>query len=90
MITLKSIENLNTAALERVLLKEVVSQLGISTDPIDDKLVEELNEVHETLQEFLEASYRTTNALDALRHKVSNMIRRTTNTEVEDEEEEAA
>lgn len=90
MITLKSIENLNTAALERVLLKEVVSQLGISTDPIDDKLVEELNEVHETLQEFLEASYRTTNALDVLRHKVSNMIRRATNTEVEDEEEEAA
>ena len=88
MITLKNIENLNTAALERVLLKEVVSQLGIGT--VDEKVVSELNEIHETLVGFAAASYRTIDAVEALRVRVSNLIRRVTNTEVEDEEEEAA
>jgi ribose 5-phosphate isomerase len=71
MITLK---NIDVAALEKALLRELAVQANQATAINPAPLLDDLNEIQERLTEFLAASHRTTEALGDLRQKVSNMI----------------
>jgi ribose 5-phosphate isomerase len=71
MITLK---NIDVAALEKALLRELAVQANQATAINPAPLLDDLNEIQERLNEFLAASYRTTEALGELRQKVSSMI----------------
>jgi seryl-tRNA synthetase len=72
MLTLK---NLDLNALENALISEITRQTTKVTGFDSSPMIDELNEIHDELQRFLSASYSTTAAIEALRLKVSNMIR---------------
>ncbi len=84
-----NLSNINVAAIEKALLEAIVGQMEVPAKPsVDAMAYKELDSIGQTIQEYIVASARTTDALRELYGRVDRLLMRFSKDEADEADEE--